>query len=191
VIPPVCAEPLDLLVLIDYWLNELPPSQEERVEEHLLGCAVCSESIDDFAALIGAVRSVGNRGLIRAVVTTGFLERLIDEGLRVREYRVAPGGRVQCTVTPSDDLVAARLTADLRGTPQVDLVKCDAEGREQQRLKDIPVGPSAQEIVFLERIDRVRALPACVQHLRLVATNAGGEQLVAEYTFIHTPSSVD
>jgi putative zinc finger protein len=47
--PSVCAEPLDLLVLIDYWLNELPPSQEERIEEHLLGCAVCSESIDDLA----------------------------------------------------------------------------------------------------------------------------------------------
>jgi len=133
----------------------------------------------------------GPSGIVTDVLTSGFLERLIDEGLRVREYRLAPGGRVECTVTPSDDLVAARLAADLRGTQHVDLVKCDAEGREEQRLKDIPVSPSAQEIVLLERIDRIRALSACVQRVRLVASAAGGERLLAEYTFVHTPSSHD
>ncbi len=85
--------------------------------------------------------------------------------------------------------MAARLTADLRGTAHVDLVKCDIEGREEQRLKDIPVNPSAEEIVLLERIDRIRALPACVQRVRLVASAAGDERLLAEYTFVHAPSS--
>src|SRR5262245_64407568 len=80
-----------------------------------------------------------------------------------------PGGSVECTVTSSDDLVAARLAADLRGAEQVDLVKCDAEGREENRLKDITVSASAQEVVLLERIDRVRALPACVQRVRHAA----------------------
>ena len=51
---PVCAEPLDFSVLIDYWLNELPRSQEERVEEHILGCATCSASMGDLVALMGA-----------------------------------------------------------------------------------------------------------------------------------------
>jgi len=186
-----CAEPLDLSVLIDYWLGDLAPDEEERVEEHLLGCAACSEQMGDLVALTGGVRSLANLGVVRAVVTSAFLERLIDEGLRVREYRLVPGGSVECTITPSDDLVAARLAADLRGIQHVDLVKCDAEGREKHRLKDIPVSASAQEVVLLERIDRIRALPAGVQRVRLVAPDADGERLLAEYTFVHTPSSHD
>ena len=55
----VCAEPPDFSVLIDYWINELPPSLEERIEEHLLGCATCSASMGDLVALIGAVRNWG------------------------------------------------------------------------------------------------------------------------------------
>ncbi len=186
-----CAEPLDLSVLIDYWLGDLAPDEEARVEEHLLGCAACSERTGDLVALTGGVRALANLGVVRAVVTSAFLERLIDEGLRVREYRLVPGGSVECTVRPSDDLVAARLAADLRGVHHIDLVKCDAEGREENRLKDIPVSASAQEVVLLERIDRLRALPARVQHVRLVALDADGERLLAEYTFVHTPSAHD
>jgi hypothetical protein len=184
-----CADPLDFSVLIDYWLGDLAPDAEERVEEHILGCAACSERTGDLVALTGGVRSLANLGVVRAVVTSAFLERLIDEGLRVREYRLVPGGSVECTVTPGDDLLAARLTADLRGAQHIDLVKCDAEGREENRLRDIPVTASAQEVVLLERIDRIRALPAHVQRVKLVAPDADGERLLAEYTFVHTPSS--
>jgi len=53
------------------------------------------------------------------------------------------------------------------------------------------VSTSAQEVVLLERIDRMRALPACVQHLRLVASDTDGERLLGEYTFVHTPSLHD
>ena len=186
---PTCAAPLDLSVLSDYWLGDLLPDDEGRAEEHLLGCAACSERMGDLVALTGGVRSLANLGAVRAVVTSAFLERLIDEGFRVREYRLVPGGSVECTVTPSDDLVAARLAADLRGAQRIDLVKCDAEGREENRLKDIPVSASAQEVVLLERIDRIRALPARVQRVRLVAPDADGERLLAEYTFVHTASS--
>ena len=188
---PVCAESVDFSVLIDYWLGDLARDQEERVEEHFLGCAACSETVADLVALAGGVRSLSNGGVVRAVVTSGFLDRLVGEGLRVREYRLAPGGRVECTVAPSDDLVAARLVADLPAAEQIDLVACDAEGREAHRLKDIPVHPSAREVVLLERTDRLRALPACVQRMRLVALASDGERLLGEYTFVHTPSSRD
>jgi hypothetical protein len=56
-------------------------------------------------------------------------------------------------------------------------------------LTDIPVGASTQEVVLLERVDRIRALPACVLQVRLVASDADGERLLAGYTFIHTPSA--
>ncbi|HSF06281.1 MAG TPA: zf-HC2 domain-containing protein [Methylomirabilota bacterium] len=183
----VCAEPLDLPGLIAYWLDDLAPDEEERIEEHLLGCPVCSARMGDVVALGAGVRALADRGVVRAVVPSAFLQRLIDEGLRVREYRLAPGDRVECTITPSDDLVASRLTVDLRGARRVDLVKCDAEGREKDRLTDIPVSAAAREVVLLERVDRIRALPACVQRVRLVAPVAGSERLLGEYTFSHTP----
>ncbi len=186
---PTCAAPLDLSVLSDYWLGDLLPDEEGRAEEHLLGCAACSARLGDLVALTGGVRRLADLGVVRAVVTSAFVERLIGEGFRVREYRLTPGGSVQCTVTANDDLVAARLAADLRGAARVDLVTCDAAGREETRLTDIPLNPSAQEVVLIERIDRLRALPACVQRLKLVAPDAGGERLLAEYTFVHTPAS--
>jgi hypothetical protein len=188
---PACAQPLDLSVLIDCWLGDLAPDEEERVEEHLLGCAACSDRLRDLVTMTSGVRSLANLGVVRAVVTSAFLDRLIGEGLRVREYRLAPGGSVQCTVTPSDDLVVARLAADLRGVERIDLVRCDADGREENRLTDIPVSASAQEVVLLERIDRIRALPACIKRVKLVAPDAHGERLLAEYTFVHTPSLRD
>jgi hypothetical protein len=186
---PACAEPLDSLVLVDYWLGDLAPGADERVEEHFLGCAACTERLSELVALAGGVRRQASLGVVRAVVTSAFLQRLVDDGLRVREYRLAPGGSVQCTVTASDDLLATRLAVDLRGAQPVDLVTCDADGREEQRWKDIPVSASAEEVVLLERIDRIRALPATVQRVKLVAPDAGGERLLGEYTFVHTPTS--
>jgi hypothetical protein len=174
--------------MIDYWLGDLAPDDEERVEEHLLGCAPCSERLRDLVALTQGVRTLAADGLIRAVVTSAFLESLVAEGLAVREYRLVPGGRVECTVTPADDLVAAHLRVDLRDVERVDLVRCDAEGREETRLDDIPINASTQEVVLLERMDRVRALPACVKRVKLVGHEATGERLLGEYTFVHTPS---
>jgi hypothetical protein len=184
-----CAAPLDLSVLIDYWLGDLEPDQDERIAEHLLACASCNERLGDLVTLAGGVRRVASEGVVRAVVTSAFLRRLVDDGLRVREYRVVPGGSVECTVAPTDDLVVARLAVDLRDAERIDLVKCDAAGREQDRLKDIGVSASAREVVFLERIDHLRALSGGVQRVRLVAPDADGERVLAEYTFVHTPSS--
>ena len=99
-----------------------------------------------------------------------------------------PDGSVQCTITPADDLVAAHLGVDLRDVERVDLVRYDAEGREKTGLDDVPINASTQEIVLLERMDRVRVLPACVKRVKLIGHEAGGERLLGEYTFVDTPS---
>ena len=99
-----------------------------------------------------------------------------------------PDGSVQCTITPADDLVAAHLGVDLRDVERVDLVRYDAEGREETGLDDVPINASTQEIVLLERMDRVRVLPACVKRVKLIGHEAGGERLLGEYTFVDTPS---
>ncbi len=183
-----CTSPLDFFALVDYWLAELAPADEERVEEHLLGCATCSERLWGLADLAEGIGTLVRKGVVRGVVTSGFLERVAKEGLRVREYRVPPGGSVQCTVTAEDDLLVARLVAELRGVSRVDIAICDAAGREQERLRDVPLSPSTEEVVFLQRIKSVRTLPAYVRCLKLLAVEPERERLLGEYTFIHTPT---
>lgn len=183
-----CRTPLALSVLTDYWLADLSTTEEATAEQHLFECDECSRRLKSMVDLAGGIRAVARRGTLRVVVTDGFLERLVREGLRVREYRVAPGGRVACTVTADDDLVVGRLAAPVGGVRRVDLAVCDAEGREQQRLQDIPVNPSGREVVVTAPIDVLRALPASVRRYRLIAVEAGGERLLGEYTFVHNPS---
>lgn len=183
-----CTSPLDFSALVGYWLAELAPAEEGRVEGHLLGCAACSERLWSLAGLAEGIRTLAREGVVRAVVTGDFLERVAREGFRVREYRVLPGGTVQCTVTAEDDLLVARLVAEFRGVSRVDIAVCDAEGREQERLRDVPVSPSTEEVVFLQGIKSVRALPAYVKRLKLLAVEPQRERLLGEYTFIHTPT---
>lgn len=183
-----CTRPLDFFALVDYWLAELAPAEEEHVEEHLLGCAKCSERLWGLADLAEGIGTLVRKGVVRGVVTSGFLERVAKEGLRVRQYRVLPGSSVQCTVTAEDDLLVARLVAELFGVSRVDLAVCDSAGREQERLRDVPVNPSTREVVFLQRVKSVRALPAYVKRLKLLSVEPQRERLLGEYTFIHTPT---
>src|SRR4030095_7511126 len=57
-----------------------------------------------------------------------------------------PGG----TVRPEDDILVARLVADVSDAKRVDLAWYDAEGNEQERIPDVPAG--GDEIIWVRRI---------------------------------------
>jgi hypothetical protein len=184
----ICRSPLDLITLLDYWLAELPLSQQSDVEEHLLACDACSGELARLVGLADAVRSVARSGNVRAVVSESFLDRVANEGLRLRQYRLGPGESVECTVMANDDILVARLIADLSTTEHVDIAWYDAEGKEQERVRDIPVHGAMREIIWAQRIDDIRALPATVARARVLAVEDRGERVLGEYTFNHTPS---
>ena len=186
-----CARPIDPAVLADYWLAELPPSEESALEEHLMGCESCSRELEQIVALAAGIRRLARQGALEMVLTQEFLDRMAREGLRIREYAPPPGGSVQCTVTSHDDFLISRLAADLRGIERLDLVLCDAAGTEWQRFADIPFRPSADANVFLNYPVRIaRQEPAYTLIMKLLSVTAAGERLVGEYAFHHTPSSV-
>jgi hypothetical protein len=181
-----CARPVPDDALLDWWAGELAPPQRRRLEEHLLSCGACSARAHAASALAGGVRELAREGRLGLVVLPAVLERLRREERKVREYRVAPGGGVRCTVGPEDDVVLARLAADLGGVSRLDLVARVDEDPEA-RLADLPFDVAAGEVVFSPPVDVLRAQPAHVQRLRLLAVEPQGERLLGEYTFDHRP----
>jgi hypothetical protein len=184
-----CANPIEAAVLTDYWLSALAKSEEEAVEEHLLGCDRCGDRLREVIALAEAVRNLARQGLLLMVVSDAFLKRVAEEGLRVREYTPPLGGSIACTVTAEDDFLIGRLTANLSGAKRVDLCFCDERGVERLRLPDIPFHSQAGSVVFQQSITYAKGAPSETMIARLVTfDDTGGERLLGEYTFKHTRS---
>jgi hypothetical protein len=184
-----CSNPMDAAVLADYWLAALTRRDEESVEEHLFDCDRCGERLREVIALAEGIRDLAREGSLRMVVSDAFLQRALEDGLRVRQYTLPPGGSVECTVTAEDDILVGRLAADLSGATRVDLCMCDESGAEQLRLADIPVHTGASSIAYQESITFAKAAPSSRMIARLVALDeAGGERLLGEYTFNHKRS---
>jgi hypothetical protein len=187
--PMMCSNPIDVVVLADYWTAALTKSEEEAVEEHLFDCDQCGARLHEVIALVDGVRKLAREGSLRMVVSDSFLKRVAQEGLRIREYALPSGGGVQCTVTAEDDFLIARLATNLTEARRVDLCICDGLGVEQLRLPDIPVQPGASTVVYQESITFAKAMPTSKMIARLITFDeAGGERLLGEYTFNHTRS---
>jgi hypothetical protein len=182
----VCARPIADGALLDWWAGELSSPEERRVEEHLLSCGECSGRAREVRELAEGVGQLVREGGLPIAVLPAVVERLHREGRKIREYRVAPGGGVQCTVGPEDDVVLTRLVADLSDVSRLDLVSRVDDGPEE-RLPDLPFDPAGGEVMFAPPADVLRAQPAHVQRLRLLAVGPQGERLLGEYTFNHRP----
>jgi hypothetical protein len=178
------AEALD-----DYWFGDLPETEADTAEGHLLECAGCSARLEELLRLRAGVREIVRTGRVPVVVGASFLDAAGREGLRIREYAVGPGERVACTVTADDDLVVSRLRADLRGARRVDMV-AEPEGGGVLRADDVPFDAASGEVIVAQSVPALRALPTCITRMRLMASDAsGGQRLLGEYTFAHTRGS--
>jgi hypothetical protein len=172
---------------MDYWLAALTASEEETVEEHLLACDECGDRLRETIALAEGLRSLARSGSLVVVVSDYAVKHAADSGQRVREYTAVPGEGVQCTVSADDDLLVARLAADLSGAARVDLSWYNEAGIELQRMVDIPVRADAGAIICQQSITMAKAAPSGTMIARLVAVDPGDvERLLGEYAFHHT-----
>lgn len=174
----------DLETLLAYWVGELDEAEEAAHEEHYLGCASCSARLAEVEAFAAGVRGAFAGGRIGTVLTPAFVERLRERGLRLREYRVPRNGSVNCSVAPEDELLLARLQVPLAGVERIDVITMDTAG---PRLEDVPFDAASGEVVLAARIAQIRALPAHRYVVRVVAVGGGGERVLGDYTFNHTP----
>jgi hypothetical protein len=182
-----CPQPIDDAVLVDYWLAFLADAEQDAVEEHLFACDECGDRLRQAIDLAEALRGIARSGMLQVVVDEVFVRQAAASGRRVRQYEAGPGQTVHCTVSVDDDLLFARLAADLSGAARVDLSWCDRRGVERRRLSDIPVRGDAGGIVLQESMAFLKGLPSATMMARLLAVDAGGaERVLGEYTFEHT-----
>lgn len=184
---PKCASPIPIANLLEYWLGELDEARESQLDEHLLGCSPCSETLQQMVDMADGVRAAVRAGAINGVVSDSFVKRLAGDGLHLREYRVPHNGSVHCSVAAEDDLVITRLDAPLEGVERLDLERLNIAGIALERMQDVPFDAGSGEVVFTLPMARIRALPATTIRIRLLATAPAGERLVGEYTLHHTP----
>jgi len=171
--------------LLSWWLDELDHDEAAEVEAHLFECDDCGARLRELLKLRDAVKREFLAGHLSSAVSGAFVRRLKDDGLRVREYAVAPAGGVACTVAPDDDLVVARLRADLDGVRQLDVEFIDAGG--VHRSSHVPFDAARREVTLVAPTVMLKSLPKSTQVMRLLAVTRDSERLVGEYTFNHTP----
>jgi len=172
---------------MDYWLALLPPAEEEIVEEHLLACDVCGDRLREAIALAEGLRTLARSGSLVVVISDQLLKRASETGQRVREYTAPAGSSVQCTVSADDDLLVARLAADLSSAARVDLSWCNAKGIEILRMADIPVRGDAGTVICQQSITMAKAASSNTMIARLLAVDQEkGDRLLGEYAFHHT-----
>ena len=174
--------------LLDYWLDDSDAATTDAVDEHLIACAACGQSLDELIALGDGVRSAFRAGMVSGVATEAFVQRLAAQGLRVREYRLAHNGSVNCNVAPDDQLLVAHLALPLHGIERLSaLTQFSTEPGVLHEMPDIPFDPQAAGVLYIAPLARVRALPAHTMQLTLLAEEPAGRREVARYTFHHRP----
>jgi hypothetical protein len=171
----------DLATLLAYWAGELDAAAEAEIERHYLGCDECSARLAEIEALASGVRRAFSGGHVGAVLAPAFVEKMRAAGLRLREYHVPCNGSINCTVAPEDDILLSRLQAPLAGVRRIDLLT------EGARLADVPFDAQAGEVVVTPGTQFVRTLPAHRQVMRLVSVEEGGDRVLGDYTFDHSP----
>jgi hypothetical protein len=174
--------------LLAYWLDDDDAAATEAADEHLMACDACGERLDELIALGDGVRAALRAGSIAAATTDAFIRRLVDRGLQIREYRLGPGGRVNCSAAPQDDLVVSRLDANLAGVERIDLLtRRSTEPDMQHRLEDVPFDPRTGQVLLVQRLAELRASPAHTAEVTLLAVGPEGSRELGRYTFVHRP----
>jgi hypothetical protein len=137
--------------------------------------------------LASGVRAAVKDGKVSMVVSAPFVEAMKHAGLCLREYRLAPGGSVNCTIHADDDAVVARIRAPLTGVKRLDLVRVQ-DGESEVRLADVPFNSETGEVLSIPSAAWLKTMPAFTMRMRLIAVGDAGEKQVGDYTFNHSPS---
>lgn len=181
-----CTNPIPFEDLAAYWLGEMLEKNEETLEEHFFRCAHCSARLEELAALAAGMRAAVQDGKVSLVASGPFVRAMRQAGLRVREYRLDPGGSVNCTIRADDDAVVSFIRAPLAGVKRLDVL-CTEDSKPEVRLADVPFDAETGVVLVIPSAARLKTMPAFTMRMRLTAVGDAGESEIGEYTFLHSP----
>lgn len=171
--------------LLAWWLDELDEEEALEVEAHLFECDECGARLRELLRLRAGVRGALLNGDVAGAFSREFIDKLREDGLRIREYHVDAGGSVACTVAPEDDLVVSYLRAPLGDIRQLDV---EFEfGGQTHRAAHLPFNAQTNEVAVIVPTAQLKQMGAFIQRNRLYAVTLDSERLVGEYTFNHSP----
>ena len=180
-----CSAPIAFADVVDYWAGDLTRSEEDRIEEHVFTCAECARQLAEAEALGRGVAAVAREGRLHSVVTDAILNRLAADGVRVRMFTLEGSGIIPCAVWADDDLIVARIRANLADVSAVTIVTRRASGEEIGRLADVAVRPGQYEILNAFSAAHLRRLPQTRVSVTVTAQIGSDERTLAEYTLEH------
>src|ERR1700693_1782739 len=99
-----CSAPIAWEDLVAYWAGDLDAEQTDRIDEHLMGCEVCSASSGRVASVTEALRAMVPLFLSQARVTA-----LRARGLQVLENPVVAEERKPALFPLGVDVLLHRL----------------------------------------------------------------------------------
>lgn len=175
-----CREPVPSETLVAYWADDLPPSEVDRVDEHLMGCAACTATSERIARIARAIREA-----IPPMVSAAKVEALRARGVRIRENVVQSTERRVVFFGKSDEIVLHRLVGlDLSDVERVG-VKVIVEGTDQVLLTEpeAPFEPDAGEILVACQRHFAGYPPNIVFEVR--ARTRSGEERVTSFAVPH------
>jgi hypothetical protein len=173
--------------LLAYRLGEMDQAAEFRLEEHLFACGECSDRLARLEQLASAIGHELRQGHLGALLPATFVQRLKNDGVRVREYRMGPGGSINCTITPDDDLVVTHLHAQLANVHRLDVIIEEGEGGSRSRLEDVAFDPASDAVVLFPASAEVRKLGRATLRVELIAVGDDAERVLGRYTLNHSP----
>jgi len=94
-----CATPLSWETLVDWWAGDLDEATASSVEEHVLGCDLCSVVAGRVASTAEALRT-----MVPPVIGPERLAGLVRAGIRVLENPIIPGQTSDFHFPQSTDL---------------------------------------------------------------------------------------
>jgi hypothetical protein len=180
-----CPAPIGFADVVDYWAGDLAPAEESRIEDHVFTCAQCARDLAAAEALARDITSVAREGRLISVVTDSILNRLAADGVRIRTFTLEGEDVVPCAVWADDDLIVARIRADLSEVESVTIVTRQASGEEIGRLADVAVRAGQREILNAFSAAHLRTLPQTRVHITVTAQAGSGEDTIAKYTLEH------
>jgi hypothetical protein len=174
-----CSNAVSWEDLVAYWAGDLAPADVDRIDEHLMGCSVCSAESARVSAVAGAVRV-----LIPPVVTRATVANLRAQGLRIEENAFAPGQRKSVVFPSRIDLLIHRLVGlDLSNVERVHVtVRIESTG---DVLIESPNAPfDAHDGILIACQRHFAALPPDIV-FDVRAIEASGAERTAVYSIPH------